>query len=185
MAASCTTKSVSTPGTTARDDRAQIGIALRGKPVVYLILMKRKHASILALPLLLSLGGCGEPYVWVPGGKLAGVEQSPPALWVDIPEEVQVEFRPDADPYSVNLWAVAVGADVYIATGSEGTRWTEMLNEDQAVRLRVGQQIYRLNAARLDDPEEALKVRGRYIEKYSIDPDSSMLDGALVYRLDR
>ena len=185
MVASCTTRSGSTRETTARDVDAQIGIAFSGKPVVYWKRMNRKHASILTLPLLLSLAGCGEPYVWLPGGQLAGVEQSPPALWVDVPEEVQVEFRPDTDPYSVNLWAVAVGADVYIATGSEGTRWTEMLNEDQAVRLRVGQQIYRLKAARLDNADEALKVRDRYIEKYSVDPDSSMLDGAMVYRLDR
>ncbi len=129
---------------------------------------------------------CSEPLVMLPGGALQGNEERPPAEWVGVPDTVQVEFRPATDPYSINVWAVGIGADVYIATGRDGTRWTEMLKEDAAVRLRIEDRIYApLRAVPVADGEELLRVRGRYIEKYDVEPDSNMLDGALVYRLDR
>ncbi len=124
--------------------------------------------------------------VMLPGGVLEGLEQRPPAEWTDVPDTVQVEFRPATDPYSINIWAVGIGRDVYIATGRDGTRWTEMLKEDASVRLRIEGRIFApLRAVPVSNDEERTRVRNRYIEKYDVEPDSSMLDGALVYRLDR
>ena len=62
--------------------------------------------------------GCGGPVVMLPGGKLSGTVQPPPADWAfsDDVDNIQLETRPD-DPYSVNLWGVGVGATFYIVSG--------------------------------------------------------------------
>ena len=65
--------------------------------------------------LLLGLPACG-PLVTIPGGELSGKVQSAPSDW-SFSEDfkiVQLETRP-ADPYSVNIYVVAVGSDIYIA----------------------------------------------------------------------
>ncbi len=135
--------------------------------------------------MVLFLAGCGEPKVMLPGGKLTGRDARPPELWVNVPDVVQVEFRPQSDPYSVNVWAVGIDRDLYIATGHEGTRWTAMLEDDQDVRVRIDQELYELSAVPVADQEERLRVHDRYVKKYDIDTESDMLQGALVYRLDR
>jgi hypothetical protein len=140
---------------------------------------------VLALALGL-LAGCSEPFIVFAGGKLSGAESTPPGDWSALASEetFQLETRPD-DPYSVNIWAVGIGPDVYVGTGPDGTRWSEHLAEDPRVRLRVGEQVYPLVARPVTEPDERRDVAVAYAEKYGMDPRENWVGEALVWRLDR
>lgn len=150
------------------------------------------YPSRVALPtmLLLSafsvlLAGCGEPLVGIPGGQLGGSEETPPERWKTVPDTIQVEFRPDTDPYSINIWGAAIGSDLYIATKPEGTKWSAMLDTDTKVRARIGANLYPLQAHPVTDAVERQRVFARYIEKYDMDFEADWVDTAPVFRLDR
>ena len=74
----------------------------------------RVGGGVLAMVLL---AAC-EPLWVIPGGTLAGDESGPPGDWSfsDAIDTVQVETRP-TNPYSVNVWGVAVGRHFYVGHG--------------------------------------------------------------------
>lgn len=133
------------------------------------------------------MAGCSEPFIVFAGGELSGDVQRPPEDWsqLEAEETFQLETRP-VDPYSVNIWAVGVGRDVYIGTGPDGTNWSEHVQEDPRVRLRVEDDtLYPLLARPVTDREERRRVARAYAEKYGLDPDENWVKDALVFRLDR
>jgi hypothetical protein len=140
---------------------------------------------VVALTLAL-LGGCSEPFIVFAGGELSGEVAAPPDDWSQLADEetFQLETRPD-DPYSVNIWAVGIGPDVYIGTGPDGTRWSKHLGRDPRVRLRVGETLYSLVASPVTATEERRDVAVAYAEKYGMDPRENWVGDALVWRLDR
>lgn len=140
----------------------------------------------LVLLAVVSLSGCSEPFIVFAGGKLSGTVEPPPDDWSALKREetFQLETRPE-DPYSVNIWAVGIGHDVYIGTGPDGTRWSTYIEQDPRVRLRVGNTLYPLLAHKVTDPEERRKVASAYAEKYDLNRDQNWLKDALVFRLDR
>ena len=133
----------------------------------------------------LFLAGCDKPFGFIPGRELHGEEVPPPQDWTEIDSipTVQLEFRPDK-PYSINIWAVGIGQDMYIATGEDGTRWTEYLQQTPMVRVRVSESIYPLNAVRILDPAEHQSVTEAFVAKYNLDEDNWVVSGQ-VFRLDR
>lgn len=132
------------------------------------------------------LAGCDEPFIVLSGGALSGEVVEPPADWsaVDHVEIVQLETRPE-DPYSVNIWAVALGHDLYVATGEDGTNWTENLRSDPNVRLRADGKIYQLRATPVSDPDERAAVAAAYVRKYDVDADDNWVAVGQIFRLDR
>ncbi len=127
------------------------------------------------------LMACSEPFVSIPGGELPGVQQAPPETWSDVPETIQLETRPQ-DPYSVNIWGVGLGRDLYIATDDdEGNNWTEHIAEDNNVRVRIDGRLHHLKASLVQDAQERGRVAEAYFEKYGVD----YLAGGMVFRLDR
>lgn len=132
------------------------------------------------------LAGCDEPFIVLSGGALSGEVVPPPADWsfMDDVEVVQLETRPE-DPYSVNIWAVALGPDLYIATGEDGTNWTKILETDRDVRLRADDKIYELRATPVVDPDERAAVAAAYVHKYDVDSDDNWVAVGQVFRLDR
>ncbi len=134
---------------------------------------------------LLFLAGCDKPFGFIPGRELDGDEVPPPQDWTEISSipTVQLEFRPDK-PHSINIWAVGIGQDMYIATGEDGTRWTEYLQQTPMVRVRVSESIYPLNAVRVLDPAERQSVTETFVAKYNLDEDNWVATGQ-VFRLDR
>ena len=88
---------------------------------------------------------CSNPVAVIPGGELSGQTQTPPPDWTDVPRIIQVETRP-ADPHSINIWSVGIGRDLYIATGTDGTTWSEFIDTNSKVRARIGSSLYELNA---------------------------------------
>ena len=133
----------------------------------------------------LFLAGCDKPFGFIPGRALDGSEMPPPHDWSEINKiaTVQLEFRP-GKPYSINIWAVAIDRDMYVATGEDGTRWTEYLQETPLVRVRVNESIYPLNAVRIVDAAEHQTVTNAFISKYNLDKDNWVVTGQ-VFRLER
>ena len=130
------------------------------------------------------LTACSDPIIMLPGGHLAGTETPAPQLWTSVPDTVQLETNP-GDPYSVNVWAAGVGSQLYVATGEEGSSWSEYMDADPLVRIRMGDSIYLLSASRVTDQQERLAVGAAYIVKYDMDPEDDMAEASRVYRLDR
>lgn len=127
-----------------------------------------------------------DPIVMIPGGELTGEVAPHPVSWAftDEYDTVQLETRPD-DPYSVNIWAVAAGRAIYIASG-KGTesKWSKNIAGDRRVRLRVGETIYELAATEVnDDASRALFIAAAK-KKYDFDPDEADASKAILYRLD-
>jgi len=141
-------------------------------------------AGLILLPLLLA--GCAEPFIVMPGGKLSGEVADPPADWTPLNEVeiVQLETRPE-DPYSVNVWMIAKGPHIYIATGEDDTNWTRHIDENPDVRLRINGTIYELTARRVLNRDEKIEIGRAYVEKYGVDDDDNWVESGQLFRLDR
>ncbi len=133
---------------------------------------------------VLSLAACSEPFATIPGGQLAGELGDAPIAWNDVPKTVQLETRP-TDPYSINIWSVGIGADLYVATSADGTTWSGFIAEDRSVKVRLSRRLYPLHAARVDDPAERARVAAAYLAKYDVDEDDGWVVQGLIFRLDR
>ena len=134
---------------------------------------------------LLTATACSEPFGFIPGGELEGEVAQVPADWSDLRgrHNVQLELRPDS-PYSINMWAVGIGPDVYVATREDGTRWTEYLERTPDVRVRVDTAIYELVAVRVRDRAERHAVSAAFATKYELDPADNWVAAGQVFRLD-
>ena len=135
---------------------------------------------------LLGATACSEPFGFIPGGELEGETEAAPADWSDLRgrHNVQLELRPDS-PYSINMWAVGIGPDVYVATREDGTRWTEYLEQSPKVRVRVDSAIYELVAVSVHDRTERHAVSTAFAAKYDLDPSDNWVATGRVFRLDR
>jgi len=142
--------------------------------------------SILLISLSSLLAGCDEPFIVMSGGALTGEVEDAPADWTPLNEVevVQLETRPE-DPYSVNVWMIASGKDIYVATGKGETHWTRYIAENPDVRLRVGDKVYELEAYLVKDESEKIAIGNQYVEKYGVDEDDNWVDEGQLYRLDR
>ena len=128
---------------------------------------------------------CGDPIVMLPGGELSGTVKPVPSDWSfsDAVEEVQLETRPD-DPYSVNIWGVAVGERFYIASGDGmEAAWAQHIAEDPRVRLRIGEDLDELRAKRARTPRDRDAFRAAAKKKYDFEPDEEQERDAVIYRL--
>ena len=154
--------------------------AFQGRPPARSALRRSAAVAVLAAV------GCSEPFGFIPGGELEGEVEPAPADWTDLEgrHNVQLEIRPDS-PYSINMWAVGIGPDVYVATREDGTRWTEYLEETPDVRVRVDASIYELVAVQVHDQAERRAVSTAFAAKYDLAPADNWVAGGQVFRLDR
>ena len=109
---------------------------------------------------------CSGPLGPFAGGTLSGPSAEPPEQWNAIPDSIQLEVRPSA-PYSVNLWCVAIGPHLYVATGPDGSTWTTHLQTNRNVRVRVNGTIYELQATTVTDANERQRAVDAYRAKYA------------------
>ena len=137
-----------------------------------------------ALLLIAPLASCGGPFVLLPGGALEGAATELPASWAftDDVSTVQLETRPE-DPYSVNIWLIALGADLYVHAGANRSAWVEHIEADPNVRLRVGEAIYELAAARVESQDEFDRFSDAYEHKYGRRPRNEDVTEAYLFRL--
>ncbi len=141
--------------------------------------MRRLSFVLLVCPLL----ACG-PFVTIPGGTLSGEIAPVPDDWSfsDAVETVQLETRPE-DPYSVNVWGVAVGRDFYVAAAESSNAWARHIANDDRVRLRIEGKIYELRAERDDTPETRARFLAAAKAKYDFEPDPEETSDAVLFRL--
>jgi hypothetical protein len=146
--------------------------------------MITKLAFFLALLLTAPITGCGGPFVLLPGGALEGSTAAIPDSWAftDAVKTVQLETRP-ADPYSVNIWVIAIGENLYVHAGASRSNWVENMEADPNVRLRVDDSIYELVASRVDGQEEFDRFSEAYEEKYGRRPRNENIAEVYLFRL--
>ncbi len=132
----------------------------------------------------LAAAGCSEPFVTIPGGELSGADRQPPETWGEVPDTIQLETRP-VDPYSINIWGVGIGGDLYVATSGGGTAWTEFIEDDHNVRVRIDDGLYRLQATLVDEAVERGRVAMAYSDKYEVNPHEGWVSEGMIFRLER
>ena len=151
-------------------------------------MLGQQHATgvrlFFAMIAVLVAAGC-EPTFLFAGGELAGTERPMPSDWGFTEDfgTVQIETRP-TDPYSVNVWGVGVNRYFYVAASdASDATWAQAIEAEPRVRLRVGDDIYRLLAERTEDSQELDDVIDAYIDKYGGERDRSFIRHAWVFRL--
>ena len=146
--------------------------------------MRTRSAVVFGLAWACALAGCGRPFVLLPGGALEGPTAPLPASWsfTDDVETIQLETRP-ADPYSVNIWVIALGEHLYVHAGTNRSTWVESMEADPRVRLRAGDKIYELAAARVADQAEFGRFADAYEKKYGRRPRNETVGEAYLFRL--
>ena len=128
--------------------------------------------------------GCGGPFLLLPGGVLEGTTLATPSDWAftDAVSTVQVETRPE-DPYSINIWAVALDESLYLHAGGNRTAWVEILEVNPLVRVAVEGSIYELAAVRVEEKDEFARFADAYETKYGTRPRNEKIEEIYVYRL--
>ena len=146
--------------------------------------MTAKPLLLATLVLAASVAGCDGPFVILPGGALEGSTAAIPDSWsfTDEVDTVQLETR-SADPYSVNVWVIALGENLYVHAGDNRTKWVENIETDPSVRLRIDDSIYELLAARVEDQEEFDRFSDSYEQKYGRRPGNENVAEAYRFRL--
>lgn len=119
----------------------------------------------------------------IPGGALKGNPTEAPASWdfTNQVDTVQLETRLDA-PYSVNIWCVAAQGAVYVA-GSRNSTWTQNVAADSRVRLRVGDNVYALNAVEASAESDLLAFEAAAKAKYDFKAEPEQREESILFRL--
>ena len=140
--------------------------------------------AVLVFALLLAASACGRPFLLLSGGALEGSPTAIPDSWsfTDTVDTVQLETRP-SDPYSVNIWLIALDESLYVHAGAQRSTWVENIEADPQVRLRVNDSIYELAASRVDSQEEFDRFSDAYERKYGSRPRNGSVSEAYLFRL--
>ncbi|MDP6977998.1 MAG: nitroreductase/quinone reductase family protein [Myxococcota bacterium] len=127
---------------------------------------------------------CSGPFVLFPGGALEGRIATAPTDWgfTADTDTIQLETNP-GDPYSVNIWAIGLGNVLYVHAGASHATWIENMEADPRVRVRIGETVYELNAARVEDQAEFDRFSAVYEEKYGNPPRNPSVEEAYLFRL--
>ena len=130
------------------------------------------------------VNGCSGPFLLLPGGELEGTPTEAPADWsfTDEISTVQLESNP-SEPYSVNIWATAVGDALYIHAGANRARWVEHLEADPRARVQIGDSVYALRATRVTEPSEFAPFADAYATKYGSRPRNENISEIYLYRM--
>ncbi len=146
--------------------------------------MVKRTLFFLTFMLAASIAGCGGPFVLLPGGALEGSLVATPDDWssTNAVDTVQLETRP-ADPYSVNIWVIAIGESLYVHAGANRSTWVENMEADPNVRLRVNDSIYELVASRVEGQDEFDRFSDAYEQKYGRRPRNESVAEAYLFRL--
>jgi hypothetical protein len=132
----------------------------------------------------LAIGGCGGPFVLFPGGALEGQTAAVPESWAftDEVDTIQLETNP-AEPYSVNIWMIAIDPNLYVHAGDNRAQWIENMEADPKVRLQVTDSIYELTAARVESQGVFDRFADAYEKKYGRRPGNENVSEAYLFRL--
>jgi hypothetical protein len=148
--------------------------------------MVSRRTVFLALMLAAPIAGCGDPLLILPGKALEGSTIAAPESWsfTDAVDTVQLETLP-GEPYSVNIWVIALDENLYVHAGANRSTWVENMEADPNVRLRVKDSIYELLASRVEDQGEFDRFSDAYEQKYGRRPRNEDVTEAYLFRLER
>jgi len=144
----------------------------------------KKSNLLFALLLTAAIAGCGRPILLLPGDALEGPTVATPDDWsfTKAIDTVQLETRP-ADPYSVNIWVIAMGESLYVHAGANRSAWVENIEADPNVRMRIANSIYDLTASRVVEQAEFDRFSDAYEQKYGRRPRNENVAQAYLFRL--
>lgn len=116
------------------------------------------------------LCACSGPVGPIPGGKLEGEVQAWPQDWAftDHIENVLLETDP-MDPYSVTVWAVYVGSNLYVGAGDVESRWAQNMRTEKTVVVAIQGRLFEAEANMVTANDETLAVIDVYQKKYEIE----------------
>jgi hypothetical protein len=139
------------------------------------------HKYLLVLSLLF-VSACS--YIPFSGDKLEGTLTPVPDDWTDIsrPEVIQLETQP-SDPYSVKLWVIGLGPNLYVHAGANRATWVEHIEADPNVRILIGEALYNLRATRVVEPGEYELFATAYEAKYDRRPRNENVQEIYLFRL--
>jgi hypothetical protein len=125
----------------------------------------------IALVLLLGLGGC-EPQDRRPGLWLAGETRAEwPGDWsfTAAHPEIFIEVAtPYRLPHSVTIWCATVEGGLYVAAGRPETkRWPRWADANPAVRLKIGDALYRARLEPIAEAADIAPVAEAFAAKYA------------------
>jgi len=146
--------------------------------------MATRCALVLAAVLTACISACRDPLLLLPGGALEGSTVATPKSWsfTDEVSTVQLETLP-ADPYTVNIWVIAMDQNLYVHAGAHRSTWVENIEADPNVRVRVNDSIYELEASRVEDQQEFDRFSDAYDRKYGRRPRNEKVAEAYLFRL--
>lgn len=148
--------------------------------------MTSKRSLVAATITTILASGCSQPFVLFPGKALDGTSSPSPTSWAftDEVNTIQLETSP-GDPYSVNIWVVAMDDALYVHAGASRSTWVEHMEADPNVRLQVEDAIYELAATRVASQDEFDRFSAVYEEKYGNEPRNPSVEEAYLFRLVR
>ena len=141
--------------------------------------------KILGLSLLLVLlTACSADFIPFSGGALDGKLAPVPDDWSEVSaaEVIQLETNP-AKPYSVKLWIIGNGKQLYVHAGANRTTWVEHIEDDPRVKLLIGGNLYELLAERVTDSNDFKAFSAVYASKYGSRPRNENVEEAYLFRL--
>tara|TARA_B100000900_G_C20516628_1_gene690359 strand:+ start:839 stop:1282 length:444 start_codon:yes stop_codon:yes gene_type:complete len=140
-----------------------------------------KFTTTLLLGLLAT--GCAE-YLPISSGALEGrVLPLPPSL-DRITEDKIIQLETGtSEAYSVNLWVVEVSGYLHVYAGDNKATWVENMEQNSNVRLRSGDQIFELEATRVNDPDIFELFAEAWEAKYGNRPQNESVEQTYLYRL--
>ena len=142
-------------------------------------------ATRLGLAVALTVvAACIPPADQRPGLWLRGelVETAPPDWsFTDAYREIAIEIHtPYLVAHSVTIWCASLDGRLYLGARSPDTkRWPGWVDRDPDVRLGIGEQIYEVRLAALDDPERVARLQRAYAAKYDL-PDRTDTPGPAI-----
>lgn len=127
----------------------------------------------LGLFLALAAGACFNPSERRPGMRLSGeLAAELPGDWSfsDAEREIAIEVAtPYWLPHSVTIWCAADAGTLYVgARNPDEKRWPGWVEQDPDTRLLIGETIYEVRLARVEDPQEIARIRRAYGAKYEL-----------------
>ncbi len=131
--------------------------------------------SVAIVLVVVSLG-CIDPQDRRPGLKLAGnVVEAIPSDWnfTHAYKQIAIEVKtPYLLPHSVTIWCAVADGRLYVAARDpDSKRWPGWVDRAPDVRLGIGESVYEVRLARLEDANQVERVRRAYARKYAL-PES-------------
>ena len=137
--------------------------------------MVRRFALVIAV--VIALVGCSPKELsdpaykmerW-PGQRLGGTEQPVPADFdfvnQSVNDVIQLKVQGDILPHVVNLWGVGMGDSIYVWT-DPASGWSQRIEKRPDAWVRVGDSVYALSSATVEDAGQRQLVFEAFVAKY-------------------